>query len=325
MSEEENVMRRVYSVPEAIREDFVALDEFERRLAQAGWRVFSHRPIYRDPLVIRQLWLQTASGNLYTDRAFYHLFAEQSFREVLRLLLTSTVLSKKQFLSACFPSERQTAYFTFLHDQDMLLQSKEGYIKGPQLSHIPDLGHTLEAWTAEWLRRFLAERDIRLGGPPGRVPVRHGVSFTELVGQGDPGDLDVVAVLPKGLVLIECKSSLLQIDLEAWHRFAWRAAFLKPICALLLIDTPASATSKTFQSVQRRLQKWQFVEEAQGNERVCLFQRTGPLQQVSGPVGQILEWEVGTFRAALVGREHNLEETLETVFYAILQNAEKPK
>ena len=309
--------RRAYSVPETIREQFVAGDGFAQRLSQAtGLRVFSFRPIYTDHLVIRQPWLRAPGGCLYTDRALYHLFAEHRFRTVLRLLLVRESLSKQEFLNACEPSERQEVYLAFLRDQDMLLQGKQGYSKGPALLHTHDLGHTLEAWVAEWLRRFSALRGIRLDNPPGPLPIRHGVSFTELVGEGDPGDLDVVALFPRGLILIECKSSLLQIDPAAWRHFAWRAAFLESVCALLLIDTPESMTSKAFRAVQRRLRNWQFTQATQNNENVCIFQRTGPLW-ATGPAGQALGWEDAVLYAALVGREQSLEDTLENVFQRI--------
>lgn len=311
----------VYSVPEALREEFVVADEFEQRIRQAiGWRVFSLRPIYTDPLVIRQPWLRAASGNAYTDRTFYHLFAESPFRAVLRLLLAHDLMTKGHFLSGGIPPERLATYLTFLHDQDMLLQAKEGYIKGPALMHTHNLGHTLEAWTAEWLRRFVAEHSLRLRNPPGRAPVRHGVSFTEFVRHGDPGDLDVVALFPRGVVLVECKSSLLQVDLPTWHRFAWRAAFLEPVCALLLVDTSESHTSKAFQKALRRLEKWQFTLHPQSSGRVCVLRRSGSLF-AAWPTGQALVWETGTIYAALVGREHSLEEALETVFQAVSPGA----
>jgi hypothetical protein len=312
----------VYSTPLALRERFVATDEFEERIRQAiGWRVFSLCPIYTDPLTIRQTWLHTASGSTYTDRAFYHLFAEGPFRAFLRLLLAHNLMTKERFLSEGVPPERLSTYLTFLHDQDMLLQTKEGYIKGPVLLPIHDLGHTLEAWVAEWLRRFVAEHTIRLDSPPGRAPVRHGARFTEFVKHGDPGDLDVVAVFPQGTILVECKSSLFQLDPPAWSRFAWRSAFLEPACALLLVDTPESQTSTAFRAAQRRLEKWQFTLHPQSNERICVLQRSEPVQ-ANWPTGQSLTWETGTLRAALVGREHSLEDTLEAVFQAVVQESE---
>ncbi len=317
-----NNERQAYSVPELMREQFVLGDGFAQWLSQAtGFRVFSLRPIYTDPLVIRQPWLRAASRRLYTDRAFYHLFAEQGFRSVLRLLLARDRVARKDLLSACWPPERQAVYLTFLHDQDMLLQSKDSYLKGPALLPIHDLGHTLEAWVAEWLRRFSALRGMRLAHPPGCVPVRHGVHAAELVGEGDPGDLDVVALFPQGLILVECKSSLRQVDLSAWQRFAWRVAFLEPACALLLVDTSDPQSSRAFRAVQRRLSRWNFTKEAPGGEKICVFRRTGPLR-ATGPTGQTLVREAGTIYAALVGREHSLEETLETIFQSMWQSPE---
>jgi hypothetical protein len=315
--------RHAYSVPELMREQFVTGDGFAQRLSQAtGWSVFSHRPIYTDPLVIHQPWLRAPSQRLYTDRAFYHLFAEQSFRSVLRLLLARDRVTHEDLLRACWPPERQADYLAFLHDQDMLLQSKDSYLKGPALLPIHDLGHTLEAWVAEWLRRFAALRGLRLTYPPGCIPVRHGVQATELVGAGDPGDLDVVALFPHGLILVECKSSLLQVDLAAWQRFAWRVAFLEPAGALWLIDTPDAQSSKAFRAVQRRLLRWNFTEEAPGRETIRVFRHTGPFRATS-PTGHTLVRQAGTIYAALVGQEHSLEETLETILQRIVQAREE--
>jgi hypothetical protein len=112
---------------------------------------------------------------------------------------------------------------------------------------------------------------------------------------------------------------LLQFDLAAWERFAWRVAFLGPAFALFLVDTTDSSASKAFQRARRQLGKWQFIEARQ-HERVCIFQRTG-LLQATGPAGQTIAWEAGRIYAALIGREHSLEETLEAVLQTMLPEA----
>ena len=112
------------------------------------------------------------------------------------------------------------SYLTFLRNQEMLLHTKGDYGRGPALGSIQDMGYTLEWWCAEWLRRAFASQ--------GQIPVRHGVMLTELVKGGDTGDLDVVAFLDDTLLLVECKSSLLQIDPMTLNLFFWRVAQLEP-------------------------------------------------------------------------------------------------
>ena len=55
--EKARMEHRVYSVPYALREQFVLTDDFTACLKQRGWRLYEHRPIYTDPQVIRQRYL----------------------------------------------------------------------------------------------------------------------------------------------------------------------------------------------------------------------------------------------------------------------------
>jgi hypothetical protein len=301
--------RRVYSIPIALREQYVALDGFESKLKSWGWTLADHRPIYTDPQVIRQQWLLTASGTMYTDRAFYHLFGETRFRALLRNGLRAEMLTEETLQSLCPDEEQRIRYIAFLRDQEMLLFGKHGYRCGPALAGIQDIGHTLEWWVAEWLRRFHNRFDLF------HVPVRHGVSLAEMIAAGDAGDLDVVALLPYGTIMVECKSSLLQIDPPTLSNFFWRSAFFEANASLLLVETPLPETSREFRSASNRLQRLDFIKQER-SAGVHYWIRIGPIH-TTGPRGQTIYWDTGTLYAALVGCGNNLEQTLEAVLLDI--------
>jgi len=237
--------RRVHSVPETLREAHVLTDGFATRLRQRGWTLFEHSPIHTDPRVICQKWCLSPEGRAYSDREFYHLFGEWRFRTFLRVLLGSAHVTVDQLVDICPDQALRTSYLTFLHDQEMLLYTKEGYERGPALEGVQDLGHTLEWWCAEWIRRAFAK-------PFGQVPVRHGVTLAELVRDGD---FDVVAFLGETLLFVECKSSSLSIDPATLNLFTWRTVQLKPDLAVLLIDATALHSQKSLAKVKTRIKR----------------------------------------------------------------------
>ncbi|HEY0756172.1 MAG TPA: hypothetical protein VGD98_19610 [Ktedonobacteraceae bacterium] len=128
---------------------------------------------------------------------------------------------------------------------------------------------------------------------------------------GDTGDLDIVALLPYGTIMIECKSSLLQADPATLEFFLWRAASFKADAALLLIDTYQSETAKEFRAVVKRLQHLSFLpQETEHGEHYWL--RAGPIH-ARGPGQQTIYWHTGMLYAVLVGRNDNLEQTLAAI------------
>jgi hypothetical protein len=301
--------RRVYSVPAALRERYVLSDSFAAHLKQRGWTLFEHRPIYMDPQVIRQQWLRTPSGRMYSDSDFYALFGEWDFRAVLRTLLADVCVSADQIMVACPEATKRSSYLAFLHDQEMLLYTKGGYERGPALASLQDIGHTLEWWCAEWLRRTYAF-------PFGQVPARHGVILTEWVREGDPGDLDVVAFLGETLLLIECKSSLLAVDPTTLNLFFWRVAHLEPDLAVLLIDAPLDQTQQQLTRVQRRIKRWQFMPVG-GDETRGVYWNDGQpiavIHNIAGSVMQSVSWDRAIIYVALSSEHNSLEYVLSTV------------
>jgi hypothetical protein len=125
-----------HSVPATLREEYVLADGFAAHLKHRGWTLFEHRPIYTDQEVICQRWLKAPSGRAYSDRDFYHLFAEWNFRAALRALLGSPRVTVDQLVVACPEATKRASYLAFLHDQEMLLYAKAGYGRGPTLEGI---------------------------------------------------------------------------------------------------------------------------------------------------------------------------------------------
>ncbi|SRR5579884_1615796 len=301
---------RVLSVPAALRERYVFTDGFTGCLKHRGWTLFEYRPIYTDPQVIHQRWLRAPSGRTYLDRDFYYLFGEWSFRALLRTLLVHDCVTTEQVVAACPEATKRASYLVFLHDQEMLLHTKGGFKRGPALASLQDIGHTLEWWCAEWLRRTFAF-------PFGQVPVRHGVTLTGWAREGDPGDLDVVAFLGKSLLLLECKTSLLAVDPPTRHLFFWRVVHLEPDLAVWLIDTPADQVEQYLAKVQRRIKRWQFTP-VDGKESRGVYwndgQPIGVTHNTPGSEKQSVYCRAIVYIA--LSSEHNsLEHVLSTVLH----------
>ena len=231
---------------------------------------------------------------------------EWNFRALLRVLLATHHTTKEALLAICPDGEKLSSYLTFLHDQDMLLHTKHAYTRGPALAGIQDIGHTLEWWSAEWLRRSFASQ--------GLLPVRHGVTLTEMIREGDTGDLDVVAFPGNALMIMECKSSLLQVDSMTLNLFLWRASLLEPDLALLLIDASPSQCKKVLAKVQRRLASWQ-IPPVEGHDEQGIHWNAGNPVMVTGPAGQSVHWDTGNIYAALSTEQNSLERVLETVLH----------
>jgi hypothetical protein len=301
--------RRVFSVPAALRERYVLTDGFNTRLKQRGWTLFEHRPIYTDPQVIRQRWLRAPSGRTYSDHDFYSLFGAWEFRAVLRTLLACACVSTDQIMAACPQTTKRDSYLTFLHDQEMLLHTRGGYERGPALASLQDIGHTLEWWCAEWLRRAYAF-------PFGQVPAHHGVTLTEWLRDGDPGDLDVVAFPGETLLLMECKSSLLAVDPTTLNLFSWRAAQFGPDLAILLIDAPAAQTRPYLASVKRRIKRWEIKPVDDDETRGVYWNDGQPIaatHSAPGTIMQSVNWERANIYVALSSEHNSLEDVLSRV------------
>lgn len=84
------------------------------------------------------------------------------------------------------------------------------------------------------------------------VPILYGVSLAEMITAGDTGDLDVVALLLYGIVMIECKLSLLRIDPPTLSNFFWCSAFFEANAGLLLVETPLPETSREFRETRNK-------------------------------------------------------------------------
>jgi hypothetical protein len=302
---------RAFSVPTALREQHVLTDGFVAHLKQRGWTLFEYRPIYTDSQVIRQHWLRAPSGRTYLDHDFYYLFGEWSFRALLRMLLAHDRVTTEQVVAACPETKKRAAYLVFLHDQEMLLHTKGGFKRGPALASLQDIGHTLEWWCAEWLRRAYAF-------PFGQVPVRHGVTLTGWEREGDPGDLDVVAFLGNSLLLLECKTSLLAVDPPTRNLFFWRVVHLEPDLAVWLIDAPADQAGQYLEKVQRRIKRWQFTP-LDGEESRGVYWYDG--QSIAATCGapgtgtQSVSWNSSPIYMALSTKQNSLEHVLQMILH----------
>jgi hypothetical protein len=83
------------------------------------------------------------------------------------------------------------------------------------------------------------------------------VAWNELLREGDVENIDVLALLDNALVLVECKSSPLQVDAMTLQRWHWRSTFLHPALSLLLIDTSPLQSRKLLRAVKKYLAHWQ--------------------------------------------------------------------
>ncbi|MBX5451017.1 hypothetical protein [Thermogemmatispora sp.] len=232
-------------VPYEDREAVIIGDRFTQELARYGWQLQHVRQPYTDPLVLRQPWLSCPNGSRYRERDLYRHLLSTSCRHALRRLLERLPCPYGDLLASSggLPSG---AFLQLLLDQELLLRQETSVVVGPGLACLHNLGHTLEWLVAEWLRLYCLEHYNRL------VPVRHSVrlNFPPI-----PGDLDVLAFLDEGPLLIECKSRARVIEESHFLHFAEQVKLLRPCVAIFLIDTEAPLPSVRVQQCARALRE----------------------------------------------------------------------
>ncbi|WP_052890192.1 hypothetical protein [Thermogemmatispora carboxidivorans] len=233
-------------VPYEDREAFILGDCFEQELVRRGWQLQQARRPYTDPLVLRQPWLRCPNGSQYSERALYRSLLATSARRALRHLLERLPCLYGDLLAASpgeLPNDR---LLQLLIDQELLLREGATIKAGPALERLHNLGHTLEWLVAEWLRLYCVEHYDRL------VPVRHGVS---LASPAIPGDLDVLAFLDEGPLLIECKSRSKAIEEGHFMRFVARVHLLRPFASIFLVDIENPLPQQRLSQYARALQQ----------------------------------------------------------------------
>ncbi|MBO0779775.1 MAG: hypothetical protein J2P37_13200 [Ktedonobacteraceae bacterium] len=191
-------------------------DSFEVMLRRQGWQLIRHKPIDRDPKVLRL----AASTD---PTLFYETFGDNTFRKLLRHLFFHKHCSSDELHRICTSEQKLQKYLAFLTEHGLATFEEGQWHKGQSYKHIDNLGATLEWFVAAWFRSWL------------QVPARHGVTIKDVA---DGGDLDVVAFVDGIRVMVECKSgSPTQITETDLRLFLRRAADFNPEIAILLIDT----------------------------------------------------------------------------------------
>lgn len=216
------------ALPHEQREQVLMTPDFEQHMALHGCTTRRTGRICTDLDVFRQQWLVCPNGASYSGHTFFRFFGSTPFRKCLRTMLISTACTREGLMHF-FPSETLlSSSLTFLVDQQWFHLEGNQYMRGPYQAHITNIGRTVEWYVAEWFRFTYSHTHL--------VAVRHGVEVAELP---IPGDLDVVAFLDEGvIVLIECKSSS-DVDEAHFSRFLQRTQTFRPTLAILLIDTQA--------------------------------------------------------------------------------------
>ena len=213
-------------LPHEQRDSILSLTPFEHLLAHQGWTLTHVRKPYTDPEVFRQQWLICLNGVSYPERTFYRLFGSTPFRKLFRYALSHVPCTRDTLEQLGLQEALLTSFLTFLQDQGWLHVNGCWFERGSYQRHIPNIGKTLEWYVAEWFRLTMSTSRL--------TQVRHGVQLAELP---IPGDLDVVAFLNTGpLVIVECKSRS-DVDEAHFSLFLQRVQSFHPDFALLLIDT----------------------------------------------------------------------------------------
>ncbi|MBX5459028.1 MAG: NERD domain-containing protein [Thermogemmatispora sp.] len=233
-------------VPYEDQEAVIVGDSFARELARYGWQVQQARPPYTDPLVLRQRWLRCPNGSEYSHRQLYTFLLSTPCRHALRRLLERLPCLYGDLLAAGPGELPGGPFLKLLIDQELLLQQEIHLLAGPDLLRLHDLGHTFEWLVAEWLRLYGIAYYKRL------VPVRHSVS---LAAPALPGDIDVLAFLDEGPVLVECKTRTRTIEEAHFARFVERARLLRPFAAIFLIDSENPLPEERVSQCARALQQ----------------------------------------------------------------------
>ncbi|WP_376793573.1 hypothetical protein [Thermogemmatispora sp.] len=234
------------AVPYEDRQQVILGDGFEQALANLGWQLRSARSPYSDPQVLRQPWLRCPNGSHYRERQLYNFLLSTSCRQALRRLIERLPCPADLLVSEARGMLPNASFLQFLFDQQLLLRQEMLLRPGPGLAHLQDLGHTLEWLIAEWLRLYGVDHYDRL------VPVRHGIRLSS---PAIPGDIDVLAFLAEGPLLIECKSRTRTIEEAHFMRFISQVDLLRPFAAIFLIDIEGPLPAERVAQCARVLQR----------------------------------------------------------------------
>jgi hypothetical protein len=272
-------------VPYELREYVVNTSAFQEQLADLGWQLHCARSPYQDPQVFRQPWLVCPTGAVYPERHLYKFLLQTSCRKSLASLLSRLPCRRSRLYEQCSADLLNGKFFSFLLDEQWFSWEGDWLVRGPMQADIQDLGHTLEWLVAEWLRLTLTLCRQRL------IQVRHGVYLANCP---VPGDVDVLACLDGGLLLVECKSCTKVEDIHL-DRFIERALLIRPLAAILLIDTIPPLSRERVEQCRHALRRRQ----------------AAPLQG-----GGSLYWTAD--RIYLTNTSENLGSTLELVLKHVL-------
>ncbi len=201
-------------------------DDFDDKMKSRGYsrEVFKTKPVYGDPNVIQQYWLDPSAEDqkTYGPQAFFNYFDNNTFRKLLSMIFSSTSIEEDELKKSCSNEKKLYEYLTFMRMQDIAVEENKIWRKSSRYHNFSNIAITLEWYVAEWFRLANA-------------PARHGVVIKEIMGGIE---LDVVAFVDEKLVMVECKSgnpkNITEKQLKLFLR--WVADF-KPTIALLLIAT----------------------------------------------------------------------------------------
>jgi hypothetical protein len=202
-------------------------DDFDRLMRLQGWTRsdFDYEPVWGNHNVIGQVG---ESSNVSLEsrtspNAFFFHFEDTRFRKLLRYIFFHRQASYDDLLKICGNPTILNQHVSYMIEMGIVINNNDLWEVAPSYKHIPDLGKTLEWYVAEWFYINL------------QVPARYGV---HVKGLATGGDLDVVAFPTAKPVMVECKTSRPEaIGDEELHLFLQRAAYFKPLKALLLVDT----------------------------------------------------------------------------------------
>ena len=104
-------------IPYDLKELHTLEDDFRHVLEHSGQTLVRHRPVYTDPSVLKQRWIETPDGISYDETTFYEAFDHYIFRQSLRFLLANPAYTSDQLLTLKLSQEQ----FIFLKGQEFLM------------------------------------------------------------------------------------------------------------------------------------------------------------------------------------------------------------
>ncbi len=208
-------------------------DDFDRLMQLQGWTRsdFDYEPVWGNHNVIGQVGESSnvSFESRTSPNAFFFHFEDTRFRKLLRYIFFHRQAFYDDLLKICSNSTILDQHLLYMVEMGIVVHNNDLWEVAPSHEHIPDLGKTLEWYVAEWFYIYL------------QVPARYGV---HIKGLATGGDLDVVAFTAAKPVMVECKTSRPEaIGDEELHLFLQRAAYFKPLKALLLVDTDSKIDS----------------------------------------------------------------------------------